>query len=1315
MMKNPHRIATLLVTFSFVAVSCLALSATQVFAAGYHPVGEWQPVSRLTGPTGVTVALDGEVFVADSGGARIAVYDSTGALLREFDGRDVPGEQLVEPLAAVLGPDALLYVADRGTNRISVFERSGSFVRSWGGTGSGNSGLSGPFGLAFSATGHVLVADRFNNRVQVFTNQGAYVRTLATVNGPSAVAVHGNDVYVAEATDMRVRVFQFDTGAVIKEWGLTTSGSSTTSRYSASLSGLMVDAGTGRVYVSDAGRNLIERCDPNSVPAGSVEVTIGPFAQPAGMALSAGSLYVADKLANRVARMSVTNPTAVPTTFAPAPSGSPAFLTPRVVAAGPDGSLYVAETGANRVRKFDAEGRFLITFDQPALPMSSPSGILADHDGPAGEVYVSDTGNNRLLAYSPDGRLLAIVGSVGTGSGQYMAPQGLSKAFSGYIAVADTGNRRIQLITPAQFEPYEYGVPSMQQPFGSTLSSPTALIADTVNFRFLVSDAGKHSVVMFNSGGERIRDIGAFGSAPGSFFSPHGIASDVDGSGFFVADTNNDRVQKFSLAGQFIEVLGSRGYGRGGLMRPTSVAVMPDGQVVVADTGNNRVVRFGYDSAPPAVALGGDVGVWVSRSATISVTATDTGSGVALVEYQVRRPSGAVGSWITYRTPFVISDEGTSVVAARATDRTGNVAQEVAFVTIDLTAPSGTAVFAQGTSTVRSGVLSVLSSVASATEMRLGTTVDPGAWVPYATHGSIAVSGEGTKTLRASYRDLAGNTHTVTREIVVDDTGPVTTIGGIPTSGLATRTVTVTVGASDAYSPVTTRKYRLNGGAETTYTAAFAVTGNRAHTVEAWAIDSLGNVGSAVVSTFTISELSAGGALSLADGASVVGTTTTSVSTTARGATEMQLDTGSGFGGWMPVPSPWRVTFASEGTATLNVRFRDGNGIELGLSDSVVIDLSPPVTTIHGVPARGGSPDPVTLSFIALDRLSEATCTTIYTVNGGPPTTYVRPVTMSADGAYSLHFRSFDRFGHAEETRTASFVISRALPTGTFSVATTHGTFVGTKDLTITNTVPDAIEMRFRLNDADFGDWVPYSSTATLTAPGEGIFWLDGDFRSISGIESQMPPRRVDVDLTSPRISSATFAPRRFTVGSDGVVRTDFRFTTRGKDPEPLFGPPSGVSTWSWRIGRARTMGPAATDVPVAGEVKRIETGYHRVSVHLFDRVGNAGYRTGSVRVAAGNAPTVPTSALRNKGFTVSGRVPVAGANATYALQMYRRDALGRWVLYKSVATRPVISGQTADVRTRVAVGAGSYRAVLYSSAGLNKVMGRPSRVINVN
>ena len=76
--------------------------------------------------------------------------------------------------------------------------------------------------------------------------------------------------------------------------------------------------------------------------------------------------------------------------------------------------------------------------------------------------------------------------------------------------------------------------------------------------------------------------------------------------------------------------------------------------------------------------------------ATVTVTASDTGSGVNTIEYAI----GADGAWQPYTAPVMVHEVGAHTVRYRATDKAGNAAAEksVAFTVVappaeDTTAP----------------------------------------------------------------------------------------------------------------------------------------------------------------------------------------------------------------------------------------------------------------------------------------------------------------------------------------------------------------------------------------------------------------------------------------------------------------------------------------------------------------------------------------------------------------------------------------------------------------------------------------------------
>ncbi len=112
-----------------------------------------------------------------------------------------------------------------------------------------------------------------------------------------------------------------------------------------------------------------------------------------------------------------------------------------------------------------------------------------------------------------------------------------------------------------------------------------------------VVDSYNHRVQVFDASGRFVREWGGQGTAPGQFQEPWGIAVDGEGK-VYVADTWNHRIQKFDSEGRFEVQWGTFGDTAGALgdgfwlYGPRDVAVDGEGQVLVSDTGNKRVLRY---------------------------------------------------------------------------------------------------------------------------------------------------------------------------------------------------------------------------------------------------------------------------------------------------------------------------------------------------------------------------------------------------------------------------------------------------------------------------------------------------------------------------------------------------------------------------------------------------------------------------------------------------------------------------------------------------------------------------------------------------
>ncbi|MGW4037828.1 OmpL47-type beta-barrel domain-containing protein [Streptomyces sp. NPDC004778] len=157
-----------------------------------------------------------------------------------------------------------------------------------------------------------------------------------------------------------------------------------------------------------------------------------------------------------------------------------------------------------------------------------------------------------------------------------------------------------------------------------------------------------------------------------------------------------------------------------------------------------------------------DAGAYLGM-ATVTVTASDTGSGVNTIEYAL----GADGEWQPYSAPVMVHEVGEHTVRYRATDRSGNVADEksVEFTVVeppsqDQTAPE-TSVKVEGDKNSDGAFITSAKATVAATDDDSGVdkveySLDGGPYLAYTT--PVIVDRVGHHTIAHRATDKAGNT-----------------------------------------------------------------------------------------------------------------------------------------------------------------------------------------------------------------------------------------------------------------------------------------------------------------------------------------------------------------------------------------------------------------------------------------------------------------------------------------------------------------------------------------------------------------------------
>ncbi|HEX5825987.1 MAG TPA: sigma-70 family RNA polymerase sigma factor [Candidatus Limnocylindrales bacterium] len=155
----------------------------------------------------------------------------------------------------------------------------------------------------------------------------------------------------------------------------------------------------------------------------------------------------------------------------------------------PDGGFYVADNGNRRIQRFDASGRFLMTWGSPGRDPGQfldPWSVRLDA---AGRVYVSDALRNDVQVFTADGGFLYAIGRGGAGPGQ-LDFQGDAVVAGERVLVADHANRRISSFRLDGTHEETLAEGWLQGPDGlDSGADGTLIVGDTRGARFVVLDA----------------------------------------------------------------------------------------------------------------------------------------------------------------------------------------------------------------------------------------------------------------------------------------------------------------------------------------------------------------------------------------------------------------------------------------------------------------------------------------------------------------------------------------------------------------------------------------------------------------------------------------------------------------------------------------------------------------------------------------------------------------------------------------------------------------------------------------------------------
>ena len=255
---------------------------------------------------------------------------------------------------------------------------------------------------------------------------------------------------------------------------------------------------------------------------------------------------------------------------------------PRGLYSDADDNVFVLDD-AGRVLVYNSEGRITQQWEMPEFAAGKPEGIWELLDGKIG---VADTHYHRVVIFNSDGTVSRMFGSQGTAPGQFVFPVSIAQDPGGFLYVGEYGDKqRIQKFTAdgqyvTEFGEHGTGEGQFQRPSGMSWQNGEVYVVDAFNNRIQVfSDDGKFLRVVTLP--EK--------SAPLEY--PYDMRVTKDNL-IYVIENKSARLTVMRPDGTIVGRFGKPGRGLNEFYQPWDLTVLTDGRVLVADTGNHRLVEL---------------------------------------------------------------------------------------------------------------------------------------------------------------------------------------------------------------------------------------------------------------------------------------------------------------------------------------------------------------------------------------------------------------------------------------------------------------------------------------------------------------------------------------------------------------------------------------------------------------------------------------------------------------------------------------------------------------------------------------------------
>ncbi len=621
----------------------------------------------ILGPSSVSVGSAITLSITAGGGSwsssnpSIATVGSTGMLTGISAGIDTISYTVTNACGSVVATKVVTvhpFVPSLSCGTITTVAGSGTSTSTSGDGGQATSATMGRlFGLARDGAGNIYISDFTNNRIRkiepsgvitTFAGTGAGVTsgdggpaTAAGLNGPSELALHGNNLYIAEHNSSRVRKVDIVSGIITTYAGTGSAG-----------------------YSGDGG------------PATAAQIS-----HPYGLGVdNSGNVYIPDEGTHRIRKVNAS--TGIITTFVgtgvPGNSGDGGPATAATIELGDDikcdtlGNIFFCDFVSNVVRKVNASG-IISTIagtgvagysgdggPATAAKLLGPCAVLPDVHG---NIYICDADNHRVRLINPFGIISTIAGTGTAGFSGDGGPAIMAELFRpndmifdslGDLYFCDIENHRVRKIsnpvapiTGLSTVTVGSTITLSSTTTGGTWSSSNASIATvgstgivtgisagiaTISYIVIAacgtsvatkvvtvtasSVAACNGITTFAGNGTMGYSGDGGAATAGMLSNPAGVAIDNNGD-VYIADQRNNCIRKVNASGVITTFAGTgiAGFsGDGGpatsaqLNMPHALAIDANGNLIIADEYNYRIRKVSTTGIISTIA---GTGSWV--------------------------------------------------------------------------------------------------------------------------------------------------------------------------------------------------------------------------------------------------------------------------------------------------------------------------------------------------------------------------------------------------------------------------------------------------------------------------------------------------------------------------------------------------------------------------------------------------------------------------------------------------------------------------------------------------------------------------------